>query len=201
MVYDSLRGTLTYVAPPMLAIEVQGVGYRLLAPSNCFDALPRVGEELCLLVSHQVRENSQQLFGFLTRQERDLYERLIAFRGVGPKTGLSLIGTLSPPELYRAVREQDVKALCRVPGIGKRGAERLLVEMKDELLALIALTPEIETGRKVSPSSPYYADALNALVNLGYTQRDARESIERVLASAPAPVDLSELITRALKGG
>ena len=127
--YDYVKGELVALHPESAVVDVRGVGYRLLVPTNLFGNL-QVGSHVQLFTSWVVRELSQTLFGFITEQERDLFELLITISGIGPKTGLNLISRLPPDKLNAAIVAYDVSALSSVPGIGKKTAERLLIDLK-----------------------------------------------------------------------
>lgn len=194
-----IKGTLVSANPSYAVVDVNGIGYMVFIPYRILGELPTFGETIQLYTSFVVREASQALYGFLNSQERDLFEILINVSGVGPKLALSLIGYLTFPELQTAVIHQDLPTLCRVPGVGKKTAERLIVELKDRLSQLMPLVA-VSMGIPVSDSkSPITQDAMYALMNLGYNQSTAQKAIKQSLKELPENADLSLLITTALK--
>jgi Holliday junction DNA helicase RuvA len=182
-----LIGTLAEKSPPQLLIDVNGVGYEVDVPMSSFYNLPALGERLTLLTHFIVREDAQILFGFLTHDERQAFRQLIKITGVGPRMALSLLSGLSVGELAQAVARQETGRLVKVPGIGKKTAERLLLELKGKLGdALVA---------PATVASDAQADILQALVALGYSDREAAAALK----SLPADASVSEGIKLALK--
>ncbi|MBA3239391.1 MAG: Holliday junction branch migration protein RuvA [Parachlamydiaceae bacterium] len=192
-----IRGVIFEATPLHCILDVQGVGYKLFIPASTFGKLPASGKEILLHTSFVVRELSQHLYGFLSAQERDLFDLLIGITGVGPKLALSIIGHLSIRELQQAVSGGDNFALCRIPGIGKKTAERLIIEMRDKLKSLSS--PEFATLAVHSTAQQGLSDAMSALMHLGYTQAIAQKAIQRSVDSLNENVDLATLITTALK--
>jgi Holliday junction DNA helicase RuvA len=189
----SLRGRITSKVPPQLTVEVGGVGYELEAPMSTFLHLPAIGEEVRLLTHFVVREDAQLLYGFATQDERRLFRSLLKVSGIGPKIGLALLSGISVEAFAMCVQSQDVGALIRVPGIGRKTAERLLVEMRDRL----APSDGAAVGAVVAqPQASPEAEAFGALVALGYRPSEAT----RLLKSAgPGTHSTEELIRRALQ--
>ncbi|WP_295646144.1 Holliday junction branch migration protein RuvA [uncultured Methylibium sp.] len=183
-----LTGLLADKSPPQILLDVNGVGYELDVPMSSFFNLPAVGERVTLLTHFVVREDAQVLFGFLTPGERDTFRQLIRISGVGPRTALSLLSGLSVGDLAQAVTAQDASRLVKVPGIGKKTAERLLLELKGKLGADLG-----PAGG--APASDAQADILQALVALGYSEREAQAAVKAL----PADTGVSEGIKRALK--
>ena len=182
-----LVGTLAEKSPPQLLIDVNGVGYEVDVPMSSFYNLPALGERVTLLTHFIVREDAQILFGFLTHDERQAFRQLIKITGVGPRMALSLLSGLSVGELAQAVARQETGRLVKVPGIGKKTAERLLLELKGKLGdALVA---------PATVASDAQADILQALVALGYSDREAAAALK----SLPADASVSEGIKLALK--
>lgn len=132
-----IKGTLVQSTATSVVIETHGIGYKLFIPVSAFSQLPQIGSPLTLQTSFIVRELAQTLYGFFTLHERDFFEALLGVTGIGPKIALALIGHMSTHELQRAISNEDTAALCRVPGIGKKGAERLIIEMRDKVELLI----------------------------------------------------------------
>jgi len=182
-----LTGRLAEKSPPQLLVDVNGVGYEVDVPMSTFYNLPAAGEPITLLTQAVVREDAQLLFGFLTHEERATFRQLIKIAGVGPRTALAILSGLSVAELAQAVAMQQSGRLIKVPGIGKKTAERLLLELKDKLGADLARPPAAETGVE--------ADIAQALVALGYNERDANAALKAL----PAGVGVSDGIKQALK--
>jgi len=175
-------------APPQVLVDVGGVGYEVDVPMSSFFNLPATGERLTLLTHFVVREDAQLLFGFLTAGERETFRQLIRISGVGPRMALSLLSGLSVTELAQAVSTQDASRLVKVPGIGKKTAERLLLELKGKL------GPDLGPAG-TAPVTDAQADIVQALVALGYSDREAQAAARRL----PAEVGVSEGIKQALK--
>jgi holliday junction DNA helicase RuvA len=189
----SLRGRITSKTPPQLTVEVGGIGYELEAPMSTFFHLPAVGQDVRLLTHFVVREDAQLLYGFATEDERRLFRSLLKVSGIGPKIGLALLSGISVEAFIMCVQNEDVAALVRVPGIGRKTAERLLVEMRDRLKP----AGQSDTGAVIvaAGASPE-AEAFGALVALGYRPAEAT----RLLKSAgPGTHSTEELIRRALQ--
>src|SRR5215203_5401672 len=174
-----LRGSLVDKSASRLVVDVNGVGYEVLVPLSTFYGLGDAGAAVTLRIHTHVREDVIALYGFGTRLEQDLFERLIAISGVGPKLALAVLSGIEPAELIRAVRTQDVARLTRIPGVGKKTAERIGLELKDRLPASLEAS-----GPAAPPSSPadqLRDDLLSALVNLGYHRPLAEKAVEKVL--------------------
>jgi holliday junction DNA helicase RuvA len=178
-----LRGRVFDKQPNRVTVDVQGVGYELIVPLSTFYEIGDVGAEVALRVHTHVREDALQLFGFLTDLERQLFERLIGINGIGPKLAVAVLSGIEPREFVSAVNRGDVARLTRVPGIGKKTAERMVLELKDRLLALQAPSEE---RADTSPDGKLRADLVSALQNLGYHRPQAEKAIESTLAAAPA---------------
>ena len=181
--YEYIAGKLVEQTADSAIVDVQGIGYKILIPSNA--TLPQIGEKVHLFVAWVVREQSQTLFGFPEKEERELFELLITLSGVGPKTALNVLSHIE--DLAAVVEEKNAAALAKVPGIGKKTAERLLVDLKGRFKF---------SGKK---SNHKLQDALNALLNLGYTPSAAQNAVTKAAEEVKDPTDLSSLITAALK--
>jgi Holliday junction DNA helicase RuvA len=172
-----LRGTLAGKSPSRIIVDVGGVGYDVQVPLSTFYVLGDEGATISLRIHTHVREDVIALFGFASGVEHDLFERLIAINGIGPKLALAVLSGIEPAELIRAVRNQDVARLTAIPGVGKKTAERIGLELKDRL-------PAASPSDVVAPSSPrdqLKDDLLSALLNLGYQRTVAEKAIERTL--------------------
>ncbi len=194
-----LTGVLLEKQPPHIVLDVQGVGYELDAPMSTFYLLPALGERVTLHTHMVVREDAQLLYAFADKRGRELFRELIRLNGVGPKLALALMSGMDVDELVMAVQHQDVSALVRVPGVGKKTAERLLIELRDRFKAWEASPGSLPlvTGAPTTAAAKPSADAVSALISLGYKPQEASKAV-----SAVDEVGLSseELIRRALKG-
>jgi len=188
----SLHGRITSKTPPQLVVDVGGVGYELEAPMSTFFLLPAVGQEVRLLTHMVVREDAQLLYGFGTEAERRLFRSLLKVSGIGPKIGLALLSGISVEGFAHCIQNRDVAALTRVPGIGRKTAERLLIEMKDRLNGAEAAPGPTVVSAGPSPE----VEAFGALVALGYKPAEA----SRLLKSAQGGTQSTEeMIRRALQ--
>ena len=183
-----LTGTLAEKSPPQVLVDVAGVGYEVDVPMSTFYNLPEPGERVTLLTHFVVREDAQQLFGFLTARERLGFRELLRISGVGPRTALAVLSGLSVDELAQAVARQETARLVKVPGIGKKTAERLLLELKGRL------GPELQAAAPV-PGDAAQADITQALLALGYNEREAAAALKAL----PAGVAVAEGIRLALR--
>ncbi|WP_394757054.1 Holliday junction branch migration protein RuvA [Rhodoferax sp.] len=182
-----LTGTLDDKNPPQVIVDCHGVGYEVLVPMSTFYNLPELGARVSLLTHFVVREDAQILYGFATRQERAAFRELIKISGVGPRTALSVLSGMSVAELAQAVTLQEGARLMKVPGIGKKTAERLLLELKGKL------GPDI--GVPASVVNDSQADILQALLALGYSDKEAAAALKAL----PHDVGVSEGIRLALR--
>jgi len=190
-----LKGRLALKQPPSLMVDVNGVGYELEAPMSTFYGLPTVGEPVALYTHLVVREDAHVLFGFGTESERRLFRGLLKVSGVGPKIALGILSGASVADFLRIVEAEDIAMLTRIPGIGRKTAERVIIEMRDSVQKFAA-----PTLREGSPSSPTAAspqgEAFAALVALGYKPPE----VTRLLKAADEPgLSTTEIIRRALK--
>jgi Holliday junction DNA helicase RuvA len=191
--YEFLKGHLIEVTPLHAVLDVSGVGYKLWIPISTFGKTPSLGTKVLFYTSFVVRENFQGLYGFLEKEERDLFEVLIALSGIGPKTGLNLIGHLSLSDFQSAVFTENSKTFSKVPGIGKKTAERLIIDLKGKVLKGSGTQSEKLPSQKIS-------DAVGALMQLGYNATLAESAIKKAMQELPEEADLSSLISTALKG-
>jgi Holliday junction DNA helicase RuvA len=184
-----LQGRLIEKTPPGVVVDVQGVGYLVDVPMSSFYNLPPLGDEVILLIEMIVREDAQLLYGFLTAAERLAFRELIRVSGVGPRTALSVLSGLSVDELAQSVSAQEVARLIRIPGIGKKTAERLLLELKGRL------APELP-GKAAGSSEVGRLEVEHALVALGYSAREANAAAQALAPDTP----VAEGIRQALRG-
>jgi len=182
-----LTGVIAEKSPPLVLIDVHGVGYEVDVPMSTFYNLPALGDKVSLLTHFVVREDAQILFGFLTGEERATFRQLIKISGVGPRMALSLLSGLSVAELAAAVTRQDAARLVKVPGVGKKTAERLLLELKGKL--------GVDLGLPVNVANDAQGDILQALIALGYSEKEAAQALKAL----PPAVGVSDGIKLALK--
>lgn len=184
-----LTGVLLEKHPPQVLLDVQGVGYEVNVPMSTFYDLPTIGAQATLYTHLVIREDIHLLFGFATESERQTFRQLVKISGVGARTALALLSGLSVPDLYHAVATQDSARLIKVPGVGKKTAERLLLELRDKLNSTIINLDESVT------SSTHGDDILNALLSLGYSDREANWAVKQI----PTSTTLSDGIRQALQ--
>lgn len=198
--YSYIKGTLVAASPHAVTIDCSGVGYKILIPASVFGKLPPINDGVLLHTSFIIRENSQALYGFMSEEEKDLFEEVLNVSGIGPKTALSLIGHLPLNDLCKAISNHEITTICKVPGVGKKTAERLIIEMRDKLSHRFPnhdLNPmESNFGKSEGAT---VRDAMNALINLGYNQNTAQKALKKTLSTLPEGIDLGTLITTALK--
>jgi len=189
---------LAFKAPSHLALDVQGVGYEVFIPLSTYYNLPNVQDSLTLSIHTHVREDAIQLFGFSTPQEKDAFVLLLSVSGIGPKSALGILSALPVSDLVSAIQSGDVEKLETVPGIGKKSAGRLVLELKDKLTklhpALVPSDAQLLKGR-----DEQFDDALSALTNLGYRTSDAKEALKAAQQLRSGPLTLQELIRESLK--
>jgi Holliday junction DNA helicase RuvA len=191
-----LKGELLDKRPPSIVLNVNGVGYELDAPLNVFYDLPDLGAEAMLFVHMVVREDAQNLYGFISVKQRDLFRSLIKVSGIGPKVGLAILSSLTADDLLSCVAHEDIATLVAVPGIGKKTAQRLLVELKDRLAKEFgSALPEVSSGGTPSAASEE-RDAIDALIALGYKPADASGAVRGI---AEVGMTSEALIRAALK--
>lgn len=195
-----LKGTLAEKQPPHLIVDVNGLGYELEVPMTTLYRLPAVGQAVTLHTHLVVREDAHLLYGFFEKRERELFRELIRLNGVGPKLALALMSGLEVDELVRCVQAQDTSTLVKIPGVGKKTAERLLVELKDRFKAwesMPSIAPLVVEPRVGVAVSSAESDALSALIALGFKPQEASKAVAAIKEE-----DLSseEMIRRALKG-
>ncbi len=190
-----LRGRLLEKQPNRIIVDVNGVGYDVSVPLSTFYNLGEIGSEIGLRIHTIVREDALALYGFATRLEQDLFERLIGVSGIGPKVALAVLSGIEPPDLVRAIERGDLARLTAIPGVGKKTSERIVVELKDRL-------PRAAPAAAVSPSSadgaPLRDDVLSALVNLGYHRPLAEKAVDAAIGAAPVG-DFERTLRQALR--
>ena len=198
-----LSGSLfekTVGSPSTAILDVDGVGYEVFVPLSTFETLPRDGQPCRLLVHDYIREDQHVLFGFKTADERDLFRLLQDVSGIGPKTAISALSAMTVRALKTALVDGDAKTLAKIPGLGKRTAERLIVELKGKIDPLEAAAAPAEAGGNASPLSQAYRDAALALVQLGQTEEAAAKAVREIAARPDAPSDTAAVVRLALAG-
>ena len=196
--YHYLEGRLVEKNPTSIVLDVNGVGFYLQAPLSTFSGLPAVGERVKLLTHFVVREDAQMLFGFRTEEERELFRLLISVSGIGPKVAMTALSGVSIYDLKRAIAESAVHVLTGISGIGKKTAERLIVELKEKMVLETRLAPAAESSVS-RPVSDKAEDTLQALVSLGYTKGQARAAVDKALKEPGAETSVETLVRKALK--
>jgi Holliday junction DNA helicase RuvA len=194
-----VAGTLAEKKPTEVIIEAAGLGYRLAIPASSFERLPAVGQPVKLLSTYVIRDDARLLFGFATEAERDVFEAMIAASGVGPKTALAALSAMSPAEIRDTVVAGDAAMLTRIPGVGRKLAERLIVELRDRLARMADL--ESGGGPGDGPAAEARADARSGLEALGLGRAEAERRLRLVLRNHPGGRSAEELIRLALREG
>ncbi|HEY4255196.1 MAG TPA: Holliday junction branch migration protein RuvA [Chlamydiales bacterium] len=199
--FEYIKGTLVDKEPLKAVVEASGIGYRLSIPLSTYSRLPATNRPIELYLSHIVREDSESLYAFLTKEERDLFEVLLGISGIGPKTALAIIGHTDFATFQRAITAADTRLLSKIPGVGKKTAERLVIEMRDKFNKGLGKKGKINLAGPALSSSgdPLLSDALSALVNLGYAPVDAHKALTAALEEKKDEADLGRLITSALQ--
>lgn len=190
-----LRGKIAEKQPAFIIVEVQGVGYKAGISLQTYERLPAVGADIKLYIYHHITENSQSFFGFFDKAEQELFEMLITVKSIGPKLGLTILSGLQAQDLMQAIAGQDVMRLSKIPGIGKKTAERMVLELKDKIGSAN------QTGTGVSfESNDVRSEAISALEALGYKRASAEKAVQTVYpALQEGGRDVSALIKAALK--
>lgn len=190
--FEYVSGELKSKRPTQAVVDVQGAGYRVLIPTSTFDRLPKVGENVRLFTHLHVREDLQQLYGFVTTGERALFELMIGVSGIGPRIALAALSTMSPGQLQQYVAAGDPAMLQRISGVGRKTAERMVVELRDRVSTLDLADVTMTGGTSAR------ADALAALETLGYSRAKAEQLLRRVVRQHPDAASADELIRLVL---
>lgn len=192
-----LRGKLVHKSPPLLVLDVQGVGYEMEAPMTTFYQLPLIGAEITLYTHLVVREDAHSLFGFAAEAERSLFRMLIKVNGVGPKLALTILSGQSAEEFFRCIQDNDTQALVRLPGVGKKTAERLIIEMRDKLPDSCDVAAPANTSHTAAVANNPKLEAVSALCSLGYKPVDANKMVQTINMEGKS---CEEIIRLALQG-
>jgi Holliday junction DNA helicase RuvA len=195
-----IRGNLVHKQAPLILVEVGGVGYELQVPMTTLFQLPELGSEVSLVTHFVVREDAQLLYGFIEERDRSLFRQLIKVSGVGPKLALTILSGMDAQSFARCVQRDDISSLVALPGVGKKTAERLLVEMRDKLKDWLVRVDGVQGetgGALLAPVTDIVSDAEGALISLGYKPQEASRMVAAVNDDSVA--NSEELIRRALK--
>jgi len=196
-----LRGKLVEALPTQVTVEVNGVGYEVLIPLSSYDKLPTAGQEVKLLTHLAVREDAHTLYGFMSIAERELFRLLInTVSGIGPKIALNVLSGISVTAFRGAIANGDVKALSQISGVGKKTAERMLVELKDKI-GVAGAWEASSAQRALSPEDQKLNDAVLALIALGFKQVEAHDSVRKAQASLGPPATTEDLVRACLRKG
>ena len=197
-----LRGKLVDALPTLVTIDVGGVGYEVLIPLSSFDKLPSRGGDINLLTHLSIREDAHVLYGFMTSAERDMFRLLIhTVSGIGPKIALNILSGIHVSALRTAVATGDVKSLSQISGVGKKTAERIVVELRDKMGKGAALEPGTGQRPAMSPEDEKFGDAISALIALGFRQPEAHESVRAAQALLGQDASVERLVRAALRKG
>jgi len=193
-----LKGLLSYKSPEYIVIDVHGVGYGLFVTLNTFYALPGLGDQATLLTYTHVREDTLQLYGFLSEDERILFQQLIGISKIGPKLARNILSKLSVNDLKSAILQADSILINSVPGVGEKTAKRLILELKDKIAHEDIPEPMIYRETPLQERESLFSDAVSALINLGYPKSKAEKTVRACLSSRPSSPTLSNVIKYSL---
>ena len=189
-----LRGTLAHKTATHVIIDVQGVGYGLAVPLSTFYRLPDTGQSVSLNVHTHVKEDAIQLFGFLTPQEKEVFQIMISVSGIGPRLALNILSGISAEDLGQAISTQNFAKLTGIPGVGRKTAERIVFELRDKIIDILG-----KVSAPPAEHEPVMNDALSALLNLGYKRAVAKNAVDAVMGELGETPSLEVVLTEALK--
>ena len=194
-----ISGKIVYKGISHVVIDAQGVGYRVFIPLTTFYVLPENGHDVTLHIHTHVKQDGINLFGFYTIQERDIFELMLTVSGIGPKMSINILSGISVSELLNAISKGDLKKLISIPGLGKKTAERLILELKEKVIKrmIIEETPEGTDGQR--EKDIIKEDALSALVNLGYKNNIAQDALDKVMNELTTDLAMEQILKRTLK--
>lgn len=193
-----IQGRLQYKSPENLIIDVDGIGYQVYVPLTTFYELPDVGNTVALHIHTHVREDALQLYGFQAPEEKTLFVRLMGVAGIGPRLAVNILSGISPAELAECLGQGNLARLISIPGVGRKTAERIMVEMRDKLSALAA-DRDVALSVKSAADEAVINDAISALVNLGYKKGVARKAIDEAIERLEGEVNLEGLLKESLR--
>lgn len=194
-----IKGTLIHKSIGHVVVDVQGIGYRVFIPLSTFYELPDTGQTVALNIHTHVKEDAIHLFGFHKPEDQDIFQMLISVAGIGPKLALNILSGIPAGEFLRAVTQGNLGRLISIPGVGKKTAERMLVELKDRILKVELREARADQQPEAADDEAIKEDALSALINLGYKSTVARNVIDRIIAVSSAKLSLDVLLKEALK--
>ena len=194
-----ISGKIMYKGISHVIVDVQGVGYRVFIPLTTFYELPEPGHSITLHVHTNVKQDAINLFGFYTDQERDLFQLMISVSGIGPKIAMNILSGISARELMNAISGGQVAKLVNIPGVGKKMAERLILELKEKIIKKIMLEKTTEENIQGHADDLIREDVLSALVNLGYKNNVAKDAVERAMRSVDEAISMDTLLKKTLK--
>ncbi|HUN56393.1 MAG TPA: Holliday junction branch migration protein RuvA [Smithella sp.] len=194
-----ISGKIAYKGISHVIVDVQGVGYRVFIPLTTFYELPEAGEPITLHVHTNVKEDAINLFGFYTIQERDLFQLMISVSGIGPKMSMNILSGISAQELLGAISGGNVAKLVRIPGVGKKMAERLVLELKEKIVKKMMMEESPEAGVQNRHNDMIAEDVLSALVNLGYKNSVAQDALDKAIRASDGEMVMDKLLKKTLK--
>jgi Holliday junction DNA helicase RuvA len=194
-----INGKIAHKGISHIVVDVQGVGYRIFIPLTTFYELPEAGQSVTLHVHTQVKQDAINLFGFYTLQERDLFQLMISVSGIGPKIAMNILSGIAAQELLQAISSGDLGKLVSVPGVGKKMAERLVLELKEKVIKKMMADQIPIADDRHKASQLIKEDVLSALVNLGYKNNMARDALDKVIQLSKEELSLDQLLKKTLK--
>jgi len=194
-----ISGKIVYKGISHVIVDVQGVGYRIFIPLTTFYELPEAGQIITLHVHTNVKQDAINLFGFYTVQERDLFQLMISVSGIGPKMSMNILSGISAQDLLRAISGGNVGKLVNIPGVGKKMAERLILELKEKVIKKMMMENMPAADDQYQVSEIIMEDALSALVNLGYKSSVAKDALDKALHSSEEELEMDKLLKKTLK--
>jgi Holliday junction DNA helicase RuvA len=194
-----ISGKIVHKGISHVIVDVHGVGYRIFIPLTTFYELPEAGQTITLHVHTNVKQDAINLFGFYTIQERDLFQLMISVSGIGPKMSMNILSGISAQELLRAISGGNVGKLVNIPGVGKKMAERLILELKEKVIKKMMIEEMPAADDQHQAGEIIIEDALSALVNLGYKSNVAKDALDRVLQASEEELGMDQLLKKTLK--
>lgn len=194
-----ISGKIVHKGISHVIVDVQGVGYRVFIPLTTFYELPEAGQAITLHIHTNVKQDAIHLFGFYTDQERDLFQLMISVSGIGPKIAMNILSGISARDLINAISSGNVSKLVHVPGVGRKMAERLILELKEKVLKKMMVDQSLEAGEQTDADDMMMDDVLSALVNLGYKNSVAKDALDKAMRSCDEKPEMDKLLKKTLK--
>ncbi|MBE3115731.1 Holliday junction branch migration protein RuvA [Candidatus Bathyarchaeota archaeon] len=194
-----ISGKIAYKGISHVIVDTQGVGYRIFIPLTTFYELPAAGQNVTLHVHTHVKQDAINLFGFYTLREKELFQLMISVSGIGPKIAMNILSGISAQELLRAISRGDVGKLVSIPGVGKKMAERLILELKEKVIKKMLMEKMPAADDQHKANEIIIEDVLSALVNLGYKSNAAKDALDKVLQSSEKELVMDQLLKKTLK--